>query len=269
MNKILVVSAFILQTFLAGYAAEANAAENAQLPNPQSVQAAQKVDDFWFMPARMSSAERAVGTIKNLQQDIVGYSGWHIDDLEVDRFGMRAKGKDAIFIIPFEEVSRMIVHHYLAQKDFAWGLTVTFNTERQPVFLRSTSEKTARRLGDAVGTLAMELGVRMLGGAGMRLRNSTPADRANVELDGEYGVSVHSVFTGSPAERAGFKSNDLIVEVGGAQVVKMTDVIEKIVKAETEAKTLKIKLLRSEGDMINEFQLKLKFGAPNTASPDQ
>ena len=231
-----------------------------------STEATQKVEDYWFMPARMATADQAVGSIKNLQQDIVGYTGWRIDDFEVDRFGMRAKGKDAMFIIPYEEVSRMVVEHYVGQKDYAWGLTVTFSSERQPIAMRTSSEKVARRLGDAIGTLAMEQGVRVLAGAGMRLRDSTAEDRQAVDFEGEYGVVVFSVFGGGPAEKAGLRSNDLIVEVGKVRAVKNTDVIQAVLKAEAEAKPLTLKLLRLEGDTIYEHVVKVQFGAKNVNS---
>jgi len=224
-----------------------------------SAETAQKTEDYWFMPARIASAEEAVGAIKNLQQDIVGISGWHIDALEVDRFGMRAKGKEAMFIIPFNEVSRMIVERYLEQKNYAWGLTVIFGAERQPVLLRTSSEKLVRRIGDAIGTLAMEHGTRLRGGAGIRLRDCTAEEQDAAGLNGEYGVAVFSVSVGGPAEKAGLRRNDIIVEAGGMRVGKTPDVIQKIIKAETEVSPLVLKLLRMEGEMRQEHIVTLQF----------
>ncbi|MBI5006199.1 MAG: PDZ domain-containing protein [Nitrosomonadales bacterium] len=230
-------------------------------------QTTQGVEDHWFMPTRMASAEQAIGVIKNLQQDIVGSSGWHIDDFEVDQFGMRAKGKDAMFIIPFDEISRMSLSHNTAQKDYKWELAVTFATERQQVQLRTTSEKIARRLGDAIGTLATAQGVRVQAGAGLRLRDSTAEDRESVDLEGEYGVTVFNVSTGGPAQKAGLKRKDIIVEVGGEQAAKTAEVITMILKAEAEAKPLMLKLLRPDGDLIHEIDVKLEFAAPSEEKP--
>lgn len=227
--------------------------------DPGSIETPTTHEDYWFKPTRMASAEQAVGTIKNLQQDIVGVSGWRIDALEVDRFGMRAKGKDALLIIPFDEVSKIIVGRYLSEKNYGWGLSVYFNTERQPVILRTASEKVARRLGDAIGTLAMEQGSRVRAGAGITLQNLTDGQREAAGLGHESGVMILGVFVGGPAEKLGVRRNDIIIEAGGTRLNTYTELIQMIAKAETEMKPLTLKLLRLEGEMRKEHLVTLRF----------
>ena len=153
----------------------------------------------------------------------------------------------------------MIIERYPEQKNYTWVLMVNFGAERQPVLLRTSSEKLARRLGDAIGTLAMEHGTRVRGGAGIRLQDCTAEERDAAGLNGEYGVAVFSVSVGGPAEKAGLRRNDIIVEAGGMQVGKTPDVIQKIIKAETEVSPLVLKLLRMEGEMRQEHIVTLQF----------
>lgn len=227
--------------------------------NPGSAETPATREDYWFKPTRMASAEQAVGIIKNLQQDIVGVSGWRIDALEVDRFGMRAKGKDAMCIVPFDEVSKIIVAHYLSEKNYEWGLFVYFGTERQPVILRTASEKIARRLGDAIGTLAMEQGSSVRAGVGITLQNLTEGEREAAGLGPEFGVMVIGVFVGGPAEKLGIRRNDIIIEAGGIRINTYTELIQMISKAETETRPLALKLLRIEGEMRKEHTVTLQF----------
>lgn len=227
--------------------------------DPGSTETPATHEDYWFKPTKMASAEQAVGTIKNLQQDIVGFSGWRIDTLEVDRFGMRAKGKDALLIIPFDEVSKIIVGRYLSQKNYEWGLSVYFSTERQPVILRTANEKVARRLGDAIGTLAMEQGSRVRAGAGITLQNLTDGQREAAGLGNGSGVMILGVFVGGPAEKFGIRRSDIIIEAGGTRLSTYTELIQIISKAETETRPLTLKLLRLEGEMRKEHLVTLHF----------
>ncbi|MCX5711021.1 MAG: PDZ domain-containing protein [Candidatus Omnitrophica bacterium] len=47
---------------------------------------------YWYRPVMLSSAEEAIGTLKNLQQNFVEYgSGQHFKTFDLDKYGLRTK----------------------------------------------------------------------------------------------------------------------------------------------------------------------------------
>jgi S1-C subfamily serine protease len=68
-----------------------------------------------------------------------------------------------------------------------------------------------------------------------------PAARAQIGRDG--GVEIVEVAAGSPAERAGLRSEDLIVELDGEPVERVDDV-QRLMTEATIGQTLSIRVLR-------------------------
>jgi S1-C subfamily serine protease len=76
---------------------------------------------------------------------------------------------------------------------------------------------------------------------------------ARVKLGRDGGVEVVEVATGSPAERAGLRSEDLIVELGGAPVVRVDDV-QRLMTEDAIGRPLPIRVLR--GDRWLDLELR-------------
>jgi S1-C subfamily serine protease len=63
--------------------------------------------------------------------------------------------------------------------------------------------------------------------------------------DGKEGVRVTDVLSGSPAERAGLKENDVVLRLNGADVGSSSELIEKI-RARSSGDKLKLEVLRKK-----------------------
>ena len=117
----------------------------------------------------LSEAE-AVGTIKNLQDSMVEHNAnLPFSFLDVDAFGFRtrwswAEGsmiKSAGFIIPYDQVSSILLQHYPAtDKNFKWGVNV-YMKGPSTVSLRTPTRDAAQRLGRAIHALAKARGAAL------------------------------------------------------------------------------------------------------------
>jgi len=76
---------------------------------------------------------------------------------------------------------------------------------------------------------------------------------ARVRLGRTSGVEVVEVASGSPAQRAGLRAEDLIVELGGRAVERVDDV-QRLMTADTIGSTLAARVLR--GDRLLELELR-------------
>ncbi len=75
---------------------------------------------------------------------------------------------------------------------------------------------------------------------------------ARVRLDRAGGVEVVEVAPGSPAQRAGLRAEDLIVELGGAPIERVDDV-QRLMNHEAIGRSLAVRVLR--GDKLLDLEL--------------
>ena len=68
---------------------------------------------------------------------------------------------------------------------------------------------------------------------------------ARVRLDRTGGIEVVEVAPGSPAQRAGLRAEDLIVELGGEPVERVDD-IQKLMSAEAIGRSMPVRVLRGD-----------------------
>jgi S1-C subfamily serine protease len=76
---------------------------------------------------------------------------------------------------------------------------------------------------------------------------------ARAQLGREAGVEIVEVATGSPAERAGLRAEDLVVSLDGNSVERVDDV-QRLMTEATIGRTLSITVLR--GDRILELSVR-------------
>lgn len=223
----------------------------------------------------LSEAE-AVGTIKNLQDSMVEYNAnLPFSFLDVDAFGFRARWswaegamvKSAGFIIPYDQVSSILLQHYPAtDKNFKWGVNV-YMKGPSTVSLRTPTRDAAQRLGRAIHALAKARGAALSAanprfGAALSTLSDAQAKAAGLAPPG--GLIISWIFLESPAQRAGFSPQDIILSVAGAKVTKteqLIAILEFLVAEGT--KEAKIEGLRRsyrvEGDKYIEIFVPVTF----------
>jgi S1-C subfamily serine protease len=76
---------------------------------------------------------------------------------------------------------------------------------------------------------------------------------ARLRVGRESAVEVVEVASGSPAQRAGVRAEDLIVELGGAPIERVDDV-QRLMSSDTIGRPMSAKVLR--GDRLIELDLR-------------
>lgn len=224
--------------------------------------------------------DEAVGAIRNLQNSIVeNNANLPITELNVDAFGVRARWswvemgniqKSAGFIIPFDQVSSVLLEHYPASdKAYKWGVNV-YITGTNPAVLRMPNRDSAERFGKAVVALAkarkapLSMPNTRFGAA----VGSLTMDQARAAgIMQSAGVIISWVFRESPAEKAGFSAQDIITSVAGKSVQKGQELFDSIEAAAAAGATeLKIdglrRTYRTEGDKYVEVFVPIRFTLP-------
>lgn len=98
------------------------------------------------------------------------------------------------------------------------------------------------------------------GQIGIGIQDITPDLKQAFELEnGTTGVLVTRVFEGSPAEDAGLKSGDIVLEVNDT-VVRSTSELRNQIAMKAIGEKVKLKLLRNGGEQI----VKVKVGEPGS-----
>lgn len=247
-------------------------------PSPRGVKL------YWYHSEMLSSAEEAMGILRNLQQSFVEFTaGQNFKTFDLDKYGLRTKwewtettqstqyvpnsggyfvGWNYVpyyggtyqprtdtsqyaggFVIPFAEVSQLEIYSYpTLSREYKWGLVVYLDN-KAPISLRAPDEKTVKQLGNAIATLSREQGriVKFLR-FGFRVLPLTPEQSAELALQPGTGLLLYDAAVGSPAEKAGLRFLDVILEEDG-QPVK--DVNELVALSEHK-KSVNLKILRRE-----------------------
>lgn len=216
------------------------------------------------------SEAEAVGAIKNLQNAMVEYNaGIPFSELDVDPFGLRAKWswaegnfiKSASLIIPFDQVSYLLLEHYPAlNKEYKWGLLVGI-ANANPVSLRTPTRDASERLGKAILVLAKARGAKVSlpnvrFGASLSPLSEAQAQAAGILQSG--GIIISWVFKESPAEKAGFSPQDIITKADGKPVQKSDDLFSAINDAAAVGKSqIKIDGIRRSYRIDNKMYVEI------------
>ncbi|MDD3981299.1 MAG: PDZ domain-containing protein [Spirochaetales bacterium] len=224
--------------------------------------------------------DEAVGAIRNLQNSFVeSNADLPVTELNVDAFGVRARWswvemgniqKSAGFIIPFDQITSVLLEYYPAsEKAYKWGINV-YITGVNPVVLRMPNREAAERFGKAVVVLAKARKAplsmpNMRFGAAVGSLTADQSRAAGVLQSA--GVIVSWVFRESPAEKAGFSSQDIITSVAGKTVQKGQELFD-IIEAAAAAGATELALYglrrtyRTEGDKYVEVFVPIRFTLP-------
>ena len=92
------------------------------------------------------------------------------------------------------------------------------------------------------------------GWLGVSVRNITPEMARVYGVDGTNGAMINDVFKGDPADKAGIKRGDVVVELNGEKIKDANDFVSKVRKL-APGTTAKIQVVR-KGKKMN-FNVKL------------
>lgn len=236
----------------------------------------------WYRPEMLSSAEEAMGTLKNLQQSFVeGTTTQHFKTFDLDKYGLRTSWEwtettqstqyvpsSGGALIGWNYVSYYggsyqprtdINQHagafvipfaevstleilYSIYYSGSWGLIVYLDN-KDPIYLRAPDEKTVRQLGNAIATLSREQGrILKFKRYGFTVLLLTQEQSAELALQPGTGLLIYDVFVGSPAEKVGLRFLDVILKEDGQPVKD----VNELIALGKDKKSVNLKILRRE-----------------------
>jgi hypothetical protein len=186
---------------------------------PLVAHAQPQMEAHYFIPEYYPTVEEAVGRLKNIQPMLMGGEDGILRSVEVDRFGIRffwTVGQATI--IPFDTLSRMrIFHNTTFEGPCPWFVAAKVSEEVDQPFVRTTTKDVSQNLYSIIASLTAAAGhpLELAGNLGGSSDNPTEKDVKNAGLKKKTGVVVNLVEIGSPAEKAGMKTGDIILSANG------------------------------------------------------
>ena len=92
-------------------------------------------------------------------------------------------------------------------------------------------------LAEGVINQLIQYGKTVRGWLGVRIQTVTPDLAESLGLDRAYGALVASTIPDSPAEKAGIKAGDIILEFNGGEVTEMRKLPRLVAEAEVNKKS--------------------------------
>jgi serine protease Do len=95
---------------------------------------------------------------------------------------------------------------------------------------------------------------------GLTLQDVNPAKARELKLPGDYGAIVVSVIPGSPAAKAGFQPNDVILEFASRRVMSVAQ-LQRLVEETPPDRTVKVEISRQ--GKLQTLEVKIENRGPN------
>ena len=112
------------------------------------------------------------------------------------------------------------------------------------MLFKGTSRRSARRIMEEI----IETGAVTRGWFGVEVANITPELAESLGLAGTRGAIVGGIERGSPADRAGIRLGDVILAVGGREVVDLNATLNAIADV-PPGKTVPVRILRRNQEL--------------------
>lgn len=206
-----------------------------------------QLDPKWYKPQILQSVDVGRSVLTNLvaSQKFSTWSGYIVSKVDYDKYGMRFYGvngnEQEAAVINLVEVSGIYIY-YLPNldRDNKWCVMV-MPSQGSPEFLRTLNLEVAQKLTDVIYTLALAAGSKLYSPSGIDyFGDDKEIDKVKKDTgwNESYGAFVKIVESNSPADIAGFKPNDIIVEVNGEKVKDrsyLTQVIQNGVQGKESA----------------------------------
>ncbi|MBN1378897.1 MAG: PDZ domain-containing protein [Gammaproteobacteria bacterium] len=156
--------------------------------------------------------------------------------------------KNDMLMIPFNEIRNVALYHMPDfPREYKWGMDVWLQNDRR-VSLRVSNELYLKKLSDAIVTLAIERGVQFnRHSLGCEIGALTPEQSQKMGITPGAGLLVHAVSKNSPAEKAGIRFLDVLLEFDSVPLATGPDIIGAVQNATGSGQTtVPVKLLRLE-----------------------
>jgi S1-C subfamily serine protease len=125
-------------------------------------------------------------------------------------------------VVEFPKVGMVDIQHYPnIDREYKWGVAVTYADGSGMVAFRTGNQQTAHNLANAIATLATAAGARLYTPSGMFFLNDVADNdkqRKQMKWTADSGVFITNVLAGSPAAGAGLRPKDVIVEANGTEI---------------------------------------------------
>ena len=229
-------------------------------------------EGVWYKPTYLPSVDAAIGTLRNLggRKAFCAWNGY-TDGLEVnvDAYGLRVRGvmvatgsqyvannggywvgnkyvpvigggfqqtkteAEETAVVDFPKVKSVRVCHYPnLDRDNKWGVDVRHTDRDGIVAYRMPTLAIAREFADAVATLAVAAGARLVTYDG-NLFKSVAADNAKLlkklKWTADSGIVIVEVIPESPAAAAKMQKDDILLEANGV-VLRDYDQYRRLIK---------------------------------------
>ncbi len=186
-------------------------------------------DPKWYKPKILSSVELARSVLTNLMasQKFSTWLGYYPTKIDTDKYGLRIFGtyenQNESIVINLADL-RATYLYYLPNldRDNKWCVLIVPNNPNANVqLLRTLDLETAQNLIDVIDTMAIAAGSRLYNSTGINFYTDDKEIeklKKDIGWNEGYGAFVKLVEANSPADVAGFKPNDVIVELNGEKV---------------------------------------------------
>jgi hypothetical protein len=230
---------------------------------------------LWYKPHVLASIEEVAGTINNIISLFSDWQGFEIKQITTDPSGVRfvavLNSSQVQVAIPAKDIIDVrLLHFPYLDRDNKWGIDIHFSKQNN-ITLRARTLDIAQKVADSLVTLAIANGCKLPSPIGLVCQTqNTAAEFTRLQWTGK-GALVSAVFPGSPAEQAGLKRDDIVVEINGQTVndpATLTGLVNKSLDNRGESK-LELKVFR-DGQTLNQSLLvkNLYYGI-SVISPNQ
>ena len=229
-------------------------------------------EGVWHKPTYQPSVDAAIGTLRNLggRKAFCAWNGY-TDGLEVnvDAYGLRVRGvmvatgsqyvannggywvggkyvpvigggfqqtkteAEETAVVDFPKVKSVRVCHYPnLDRDNKWGVDVRHTDRDGIVAYRMPTLELAREFADAVATLAVAAGARLVTYDGNAFKTNAAVNAKllkKLKWTADSGIVVVDVAPGSPAAAAKLQKDDILLEANGV-VVRDYDQYRRLVR---------------------------------------
>lgn len=185
-------------------------------------------DPVWYKPQILASSDITRSVLTNLisVQKFSTWSGYIVSKVDYDKYGIRFyatnNNQQDNVAINLTKVNGIYLYNLPnLDRDFKWLVMITLSQAADNQYFRVSDPERAKELIDVIFTLSIAAGSKMYTPTGLNFYfddKEIEKFKKDMDWNNNYGAFVNIVEANSPAAIAGFKHNDIIVEINGDKV---------------------------------------------------